>query len=69
MKITLVLSLILVLLVISGECGFGRLFKSVIGRKAFGSRKPARHFSLLPNRKAAENAARNAGKGKKNSIP
>lgn len=43
----------------------GKLARKIFQRGTGPSGKPLRHFKDLPNRKAAENAARNAGKGNK----
>ncbi|CAG7831549.1 unnamed protein product [Allacma fusca] len=63
--ILLTLATAIVLLSLSVEQSEGQIWKHLItgGRKIGGSGKPHLHFILLPSRKAAENAARNAGKG------
>ncbi|OXA58773.1 hypothetical protein Fcan01_06382 [Folsomia candida] len=68
MKISLLLFFVGVCVLMSAresEAVWGAVARGAIniGRKIGGSGKPVQHFKNLPNRKAAENAARNAGKG------
>ncbi|CAG7831550.1 unnamed protein product [Allacma fusca] len=68
MKLALILTLAVVVLVTmnveQSEAQLGRVLVN-IGRKIGGSGKPHQHFQQHNSRKAAENAARNAGKGNK----
>lgn len=62
MKLIIILLVSLVIISLSGEISSQR-FRIPSGRGIGGSGKPRDHFKQLNSRKAAEDAARNAGKG------